>query len=39
MIVIDTHVWLWWISSPEKLAAEDEKLLAYPHLRTIWSTS
>jgi PIN domain nuclease of toxin-antitoxin system len=22
MIVIDTHVWLWWISSPEKLAAE-----------------
>lgn len=22
MIVIDTHVWLWWISSPEKLAGE-----------------
>ncbi len=20
MIVIDTHVWLWWISNPEKLA-------------------
>jgi len=22
MIVLDTHVWLWWISSPEKLAAD-----------------
>jgi len=21
MIVIDTHVWLWWISNPEKLTA------------------
>ena len=21
MIVIDTHVWLWWISNPEKIAA------------------
>ena len=21
MIVLDTHVWLWWISSPEKLSA------------------
>jgi PIN domain nuclease of toxin-antitoxin system len=22
MIILDTHVWLWWISSPEKLAAD-----------------
>ena len=22
MIVIDTHIWLWWISNPEKLAAK-----------------
>jgi PIN domain nuclease of toxin-antitoxin system len=22
MMVLDTHVWLWWISSPEKLAAD-----------------
>ncbi|CAK8723897.1 Ribonuclease VapC [Candidatus Electronema halotolerans] len=22
MIVLDTHVWLWWISSPEKLAPD-----------------
>ena len=22
MIVLDTHVWLWWISNPEKLPAK-----------------
>ena len=21
MIVLDTHVWLWWVASPERLSA------------------
>ena len=84
MIVIDTHVWLWWISNPEKLflkaahtidkainesdiiissitlpgdfhpdpadriitatamtmglplITKDDKILDYPHIKTIW---
>ena len=27
MIVIDTHVWLWWISDPEKLAINAAKTI------------
>ena len=27
MIVIDTHVWLWWISNPENLAANAGKAI------------
>ena len=22
MIVLDTHVWLWWVSAPDKLSAK-----------------
>lgn len=27
MIVIDTHIWLWWISNPEKLSANAAKAI------------
>ncbi len=28
MIVLDTHVWLWWISNPEKLSTHAERAIA-----------
>ncbi len=33
-ILIDTHCWLWWIASPEKLSAESIRILKNP-LNTI----
>lgn len=29
MIVLDTHVWLWWISNPEKLSGVANKAIEY----------
>lgn len=28
MIVLDTHVWLWWLSNPEKLSPPAEEAIA-----------
>ena len=28
MIVADTHVWIWWLSDPDKIPAKARKLLA-----------
>ncbi len=28
MIVLDTHVWLWWISNPENLSSRAEQAIA-----------
>jgi len=27
MIVLDTHVWIWWVSDPERLSDDAEKLV------------
>ncbi len=29
MIVLDTHIWLWWLSSPEKLSEAAAKSIDY----------
>ena len=29
MIVLDTHVWIWWVSEPEKLSAEAKSAIEY----------
>ncbi len=29
MIVLDTHVWIWWVSEPEKLSEEARSAIEY----------
>ncbi|MGD9158655.1 MAG: type II toxin-antitoxin system VapC family toxin [Desulfobacteraceae bacterium] len=29
MIVLDTHVWIWWVSNPKKLSAPARKAINY----------
>ena len=40
MIVLDTHAWIWFVSSPAYLGAvlvtKDEKIRNYPHVKAAW---
>ncbi len=33
MIVLDTHIWLWWAHCP--LITSDSRILTYPHVKTV----
>jgi len=38
-LLIDTHCWLWWLSSPESLNAEARKILASRQNRVLLSAA
>ena len=35
MIILDTHVWVWWVHDGERLATADGRILQYPYVTTI----
>jgi PIN domain nuclease of toxin-antitoxin system len=48
MIVLDTHVWVWFVDPADRIiiataitiaasvVTKDEKILNYPHVKSIW---
>jgi PIN domain nuclease of toxin-antitoxin system len=36
MIILDTHVWLWWMNESSVLVSKDETIRQYSYLQVIW---